>query len=117
MKYHDVSDDINQMQIQKERETYWANIIIKLESNDFTDSLTNEELSRVLHQIQEYVLLDFPEKKVITQGQLRLALDSMTRVAIALQREDRDSNRNYISKKLYVALKNLEPQHDKLAPR
>lgn len=115
IRFHDVPDDIETMRIVKDREIRWNKLV-----NDYRENYnpwSMEQIGEVLHDIQEFAALDFPEQKIITVDQVRIALDNITRVALSLFEKltiQRDNDpRHYITSKLCTALIFLEPKNEK----
>lgn len=110
MIYHDsLINDSELAQIIKKKELKWATL--KEQYKETSSSWEMQDIGEVLHSIQEYVFLDFPKNKEITNEQLRLALDNMTRVAINLfECGNSEVTREYLTGKLFLVLKYLEPE-------
>lgn len=109
LRHHDVSDDPSLNRRMAEREDNWRNL-----RKRFLESLepwSIEEIREVLGDIQEFVALDFPKKRPMTVEQLRVALDNVSRVALAFLTGLKDP-REYATTKLCCALDALAPESE-----
>ncbi|WP_350344580.1 hypothetical protein PRVXT_001002 [Proteinivorax tanatarense] len=114
MIYHDKSEDISVMQVRKKREDRWEKLIKRYEGTN--KSWNIEEILIILKDLQDYLCVDFPEEKNITQQQLRQSFKNVCQVALSLgekQKNIKTPLTRYETNKLCYAIKVLKSQRGK----
>ncbi len=113
MIFHDDNtNDLQVKELRQKKEENWLAFINSHEEN--LEKLTKRELIHLLHEFQEYVALDFPETKSISQKSMLNILDYVCRVAISLAEdvEENSFHDSYVSENLYCSITKLKREFE-----
>ncbi|WP_353892489.1 hypothetical protein PRVXH_001837 [Proteinivorax hydrogeniformans] len=114
MKYHDKSEDSSVMRVRKNREDRWESLIKKYEESN--KSWDIYEILTILHDLQDYLCVDFPKNRSVSQHQIRKAFKNVCQVAISLaekQQNTQTSLTRYETNKLCHTIKLLKIEDNK----
>lgn len=105
MRYHVESADEDVMKIREDKEIHWDEFIHKVEDGHYY--INRGETATILRELQEYLNCDFPYQRRNCDRDIINAFELVCRVAISLAEHPDPIQKDYITSKLYGALKFL----------